>query len=164
MHIGRADQAPQVQVRFSKAIAAIVGVVLAKGAGYWFGQRVERRAWAKHHERLQTENISNVVGAIYLLDMGDVPGTRRALLGLASGSLDGVMENWDASSGLDPEYRAARCKVLGRLKNLRAKHNFLGNPEDEVLRSDPEIASAEARRRSFLESVQCDMQQGHTSP
>lgn len=143
------------QMMSSRILIGIVVLCGAVGVGYWLGQRSERRASAQRVERLQTENISNVVGAIYLLDSVDVPGTRRALLGLASGSLDGVIENWNGVENLHAEYRESQCSVLTRLRNLRVKHNFLGNPEDQMLRLDPVIAEAEKRRRTFLESIHC---------
>jgi hypothetical protein len=101
------------------------------------------------------ETISNVVGVIYLLDSGDVAGARRALLGMASSSLDPLIEQWPKRAGLGDEYLKSRCRVVTRLKELRLKHEFLMKPSDSVLRADPEIAAAERRRRDFLDSVRC---------
>ncbi len=56
----------------------------------------------------------------------------------------------------DKSYLKSECHAIMRLKELRVKYNFLGNPEDSQLRNDLIIAPLEVQRKAFLESLHCD--------
>lgn len=142
-------------VKLSKAAIWVITLLAATGIGYGTATLLDTRSLAQRDASNSVENISNVVGVIYLLDSGDVEAVRRALLGMGSSSLDPLIEQWPKRAGLSDEYLASRCRVVTRLKELRLKHNFLMKPSDEALRADPEIAEAERRRRDFLNSVGC---------
>ena len=140
-------------MRFTRFIA-VVAVLVAIGAAYWLGARTQDDAPVPN-EQTSTALISNAVGAVYLLDEGDIAGARKVLLGIASSALDDVMNNWGESHAANREYLASQCRTLTRLRELRKKHAFLAGETDQALRGDPTIAQAEKRRANFLESIRC---------
>jgi hypothetical protein len=104
-------------------------------------------------EQIVTEEISTLVGAIYVLDQGDIDGARQVLLAIASAKTDEIDLNRAVQA--DSEFRKSQCQVLRRLKDLRGKHSFLGRPDDSRLASDPQIREAETRRKKLLDSIEC---------
>jgi hypothetical protein len=141
-------------MRVSKIVAYAGVIFLAAVMGYGVATVVHSRNQTAREEGIAAETISGVVGIVYLLDSGDIAGTRTALLSMGSANLDPLMEQWSDSADRSNEYLASRCRTITRLRELRFKHRFLMEPSDALL-AIPDIKEWEMRRRTFLEKVRC---------
>lgn len=141
-------------MQVSKVVTYVVVALLSAAAGYGAATIAGNKNLTAREERLSAETISGVVGMIYLLDSGDIAGTRTALLAMGSANLDPLMRHWPDTAALSEEYLASRCRAVTRLRELRLKHGFLAEPADALL-AIPDIKESEMRRRAFLKSVRC---------
>jgi hypothetical protein len=139
-----------------KLLIGLTALLAAAAVGYWGGELRESHIAAKADRQNSVATMSTVTGALYLMDTDDISGARRVLIGLGSSNLDPILAQWNTSTPSDKSYLRSECHAMMRLKKLRIKYNFLGNPEDSPLRNDLIIAPLEAKRKAFLESLHCD--------